>query len=192
MSLLRLEKKWPTKNCWFRLLVTLVGMSVVDCLHIYLNHDKNKYDKMDIVQFADEISLNLRVRTSRKAPTLAADLNTLKGQDMRLERISNELGEICRPPTTWQITCGRETGNSITAHCYICRKYMKKAGTTNYVQTAFRCSDCKMPVCKTDRSNEKRPLSCYFEHKCSEDSEIGCTDLNSKRRTFPKHKRVLL
>jgi hypothetical protein len=53
------RKKWPTKNCWFHLLVTLVGKSVVDCYRIYLNHDKNKYDKMDIVQFADELSLNL-------------------------------------------------------------------------------------------------------------------------------------
>jgi hypothetical protein len=44
---------------------------------------------MDIDQFADEISLNLQVRTPRKAPTLAVDLNTLKGQGIRLERISN-------------------------------------------------------------------------------------------------------
>jgi hypothetical protein len=155
-------------------------MSVVDCYRIYLNHDKNKYDKIDIVQFADELSLNLRLRQQKKATTLAADLNTLKGQEMRLERISNEFGEICRPPTNWQISEGRATGNSITAHCYICRKYMKKKGITSYVQTAFRCLDCKMPVCKADRSNDKRPLSCYFEHKCSEDREIGCTDLNSK------------
>ncbi len=101
---------------------------------------------MDIMQFADELSLNLRIREPKKATTLAADLNTVKGQEMRLERITNELGEICRPPTDWQIRYGRTTGNSITAHCYICRKYMKKAGKTNYVQTAFRCSDCKMPV----------------------------------------------
>ena len=159
---------------------------------VYLNHDKQKYDKMDIIQFADEISLNLRVRTPRKAPTLAADLNTLKGQDMRLERISNELGEICRPPTIWQINLGRATGNSITAHCFICRKYMKKEGKTNYVQTAFRCSDCKMPLCKADRSSEKRPMSCYFEHKFSEDSDIGCSDVTSRRRNFPKEKQLLL
>jgi hypothetical protein len=28
--LLRLERKWPTKDCWFRLYTTLIGMSVVD------------------------------------------------------------------------------------------------------------------------------------------------------------------
>ena len=29
-SILRLEKKWPTKNCWFRIVTTIVGMAVVD------------------------------------------------------------------------------------------------------------------------------------------------------------------
>jgi hypothetical protein len=147
---------------------------------------------MDIIQFADEISLNLRVRTPRKAPTLAASLNTLQGQEMRLEHICNEFGKICRPPTPRQITYGRATGNSITAHCFICRKYMNQEGKTNYVQTAFRCSDCKMPLCKSDKSNEKWPMTCYFEHKCSEDSDIGCSDVTSRRRNFPKEKQLLL
>jgi hypothetical protein len=130
-------------------------MCVVDMHRVYLKYNKQKYDKMDIIQFADEISLNLRVRTPRKAPTLAASLNTLQGQEMRLEHICNEFGKICRPPTPRQITYGRATGNSITAHCFICRKYMNQEGKTNYVQTAFRCSDCKMPLCKSDKSNEK-------------------------------------
>jgi hypothetical protein len=73
----------------------------------------------------------------KKAPKFAADLNMLKEQDMRLEHISKELGEICQPPTKWQITHERATGNSITAHCFICRKYMKKEGKANYIQTAF-------------------------------------------------------
>jgi hypothetical protein len=58
-SLLCIEKNGQQKICWFCLLVTLVGMSVVDCYRIYLNHDKQKYEKMDIVQFADELSLQL-------------------------------------------------------------------------------------------------------------------------------------
>ena len=29
-KILGLETKWPTRNCWFRLLTTLVGMCVVD------------------------------------------------------------------------------------------------------------------------------------------------------------------
>jgi len=87
---------------------------------------------------------------------------------------------------------GRVTGNSITAHCFICRKDMKKQDKTNYVKTAFCYLDCKMPLCKADRSNEKWPMTCYYEHKCSTDNEIGCTDVSSRRRTFPKDKQLLL
>jgi hypothetical protein len=71
---------------------------------------------------------------------------------MRLERITYHLGEICRQPITTQITkYGRATGNSITANCYICSKYMKKANVC--------CSDGKMTVYKTDRSNEWQAMS---------------------------------
>ena len=36
---LKLEKKWPTKDCWFRIICTLIGMSVVDLYRIYRFHD---------------------------------------------------------------------------------------------------------------------------------------------------------
>jgi len=58
-NLLALKRKWPTKNCWFRLLVTLVGMSVVDLYWIYLNHDKQKYDHMTIQEFSKKLCLEL-------------------------------------------------------------------------------------------------------------------------------------
>jgi hypothetical protein len=38
-GLLCLEKKLPTKNCWFCLLTTLVGMCVVNIYRVYLNYD---------------------------------------------------------------------------------------------------------------------------------------------------------
>jgi len=187
------RKKWPTKNCWFHLLVTLVGMSVVDCYQIYLNHDKQKYKKWTLFSLHMSSAFSYECDSKQKEPTLAADLNTLNGQEMRHERITNHLGEICRQPTTTQINKhGRATGNSITSNCYICQKYMKKANVTKYVQTAFRCYNCKIPVCKTDRSNEQQPMPCYLEHKSSKDSKMGCLELDSKRRTFPEEKRVLL
>ena len=139
-------------------------MSVVDCCSIYTlcSLQTNSAYIYDYYQ------------QQKKTAAFAADLNTLNGQEMRHERITNHLGEICRRPTTTQKNKhGRATGNSITANCYICHKYMKKANATNYVQMAFHCSDCKMPVCKIDRSNERRPNSCYLEHKTSKDSIIG-------------------
>ena len=36
-NILNLERCWPTRNVWFRLIVTIVGMSVVDFHRLYLN-----------------------------------------------------------------------------------------------------------------------------------------------------------
>jgi hypothetical protein len=36
-KILGLERKWPTRNCWFRLLTTLLGMSIVDMHRFYQN-----------------------------------------------------------------------------------------------------------------------------------------------------------
>ena len=103
-SLLRLEKKWPTKNCWFCLVTTLLGMSVVDMHRVYLNHDKAKYSKMDVLEFSDEICSNLRRRDPRKAPSLGKQIRsngqllglkesqTMKGRLLELQLIDKRKG----------------------------------------------------------------------------------------------------
>ncbi len=60
------------KNCWFLLLVTLVGMSAVDLHHVYLNHDKQKYKVYTVLEFSDMICRNLHLHETRKAATAAA------------------------------------------------------------------------------------------------------------------------
>jgi hypothetical protein len=34
-EILGLERKWPTRNCWFHLLTTLLGMCIVDMHCLY-------------------------------------------------------------------------------------------------------------------------------------------------------------
>ena len=78
--LLALEKSWPTRDCWFRLLVTLVGMSVVDCQRLYRNYradkmgwstlrleDDENADDMEIRKFSDKICKTLGDRTRQRA-----------------------------------------------------------------------------------------------------------------------------
>ena len=53
---LALEKKWNTKNCWFRLFTTLVGMCTIDALKM-LNyfkppHRKGDEDRRKVLTFA--------------------------------------------------------------------------------------------------------------------------------------------
>ena len=193
-SLLRLEKKWPTKNCWFRLITTLVGMSIVDLHRVYLNQNKAKFSKMDVIEFSDLITANLKVRSPGKAPTLRSEAAT--NADLgRLQRITNSEGDIARVPAYKQRGKeGREVGSAFTANCYICRKYLlSEGGKTNYVTTAFCCVVCRMPLCKVDRSVPgKRETSCLCEHERSIDPDIGCFNVDNRRKSFPKSKQVYL
>ena len=104
--ILGLEKRWPTRNCWFRLLTTLLGMSIVD-MH---------------------------------------------------------------------------------------RLYLTPMGETEYIQTTFCCSDCKMPLCKKDRSNPEigRHKSCIDEHIMSTCDTVGCHGNDRHYSNFPKDKQVQL
>ena len=101
---------------------------------------------------------------------------------MRLERVTNGEGVSCQPPSLTQINKhGRTLGNSITANCYICHKYILKQGQTDYMQNV---------LCKADQSLGMQEMSCYLEHKSSTDPDIGC-DMNNikKGKTFRKEKQ---
>ncbi len=189
-NILGLEKKWPTKNCWFRLLVTLVGMSVVDLHRIYLNHDKGKYQLMSVLQFLEELCLKLRLRDTRGAKPLRYIVSNSNGT-IRLERIKNSSGEIARLPSdVQQRKHNRGTGSSITANCFVRRKYIYDKDKANYVQTSFCCIDCKMPLCKADRRGNKRELTCYEEHRTSTDLTLGCNNVPKRHKKMRKDLQV--
>jgi hypothetical protein len=69
-SVLRLEKKWPTKDCWFRLLVTLMGMCVVDMHQLYRQQQKCHTQLLceaimeedaSVIHFSELLCGNLRI-----------------------------------------------------------------------------------------------------------------------------------
>ena len=194
-NILGLEMKWPTKCCWFRLLVTLVGMSVVDLYRIYLNHDKETYEKMTILDFSEEMCLNLRERMERSVTfrMLSQDAARIGDAEMRLERLIDVDGNITREPSlTMQTKHKWISGSAITSNCFICHKYVMTEGETNYMKMCFCCIDCKMPLCLADRHSTKREMTCYQEHKSSTDLDIGCTSACKKGRIFPKTKQIFI
>ena len=133
-SSLWLEKKWPTKNCWFHLLITVVGMSAVDLHHIYLNHNKHQFGKMDIIQFTEEICLNLWERDEWRAnqpEDVIRSTCSTSGQDIRLKWIRVGDGFACWPwSLALQTKHGQTNDPAITANCYISWKYIVKKGKT--------------------------------------------------------------
>ncbi len=90
--------------------------------------------------------------------------------------ISNNDGDTWYRLTNRQYNKGRNVGKSIQQNCFVCQKYLKRNGDTLYNQTFFRCSLCKMPLCKKDRTDlcTGCPTSCLKEHQESNCKVVGC------------------
>ena len=127
-SLLNLEMSWPTRNCWFRLLVTLTGMCVVDLHRVYRNiklrqttsaREDAEVDAMEIRNFSDKLCKNIRFRPNRGAANIA-QFNLMAQQaaanvgdgvaDQLLVRIKAEDGSTARNVTVRQSQKGRSVG----------------------------------------------------------------------------------
>ena len=193
-KILGLERKWPTRNCWFRLLTTLIGMCLVDMHRIYRNKKKGYYSDIDIIEFSDYVCKHLVKRNVRQNKQLASLAGTDLGNTSTLERITDKDGNERFKITNNQANRGRNVGKSVHLNCFLCRKYLDSDGETIYRQTTFRCSECKMPLCKKDRSNPTigRLKSCVDEHAESDCKVVGCFGDNRQYIVFPKEKQVQL
>ena len=194
-SVLALEKRWQTRNPWFRLLITTIGMSIVDMFRLYRYHeikikgvDQAEVDDFKLVQFTDYICGNLR-EWKYKTPRRTIQKKVL------LERIRNEDGVTNLEPTEWQMREKNLTkGNPITMQCFICRKYLTEKGRTNYRATSFWCKDCHMPLCDRNRATMDggRDLSCQDEHCCTTETIFGCNEMFKKGTTVPPELQISL
>jgi hypothetical protein len=198
-SLLNLEKSWPTKDCWFRLLTTLLGMSCVD-FHRWYRHEKlnqsgfseTEETEVGIVKFSDKICSAITSRVAYRPR-----INLYSSEEEMLERITDESGEKRRAVTDKEREKGRKSGCAKRQNCWICRKYLNPDGGTTYQVTSWRCKACGMPLCKDDRSGVNAPcggrqMSCGLEHTTTNDRLVGCSNAYSTRDHFPKDKQVNL
>ncbi len=64
-KILGLEMRWPTRNCWFQLLTTLIGMSLFDIHRLYHNANNAAYSEEDILEFSDYVCKKLLKRNFR-------------------------------------------------------------------------------------------------------------------------------
>jgi hypothetical protein len=179
-SLLCLERRWLTKDVWFRLLTTLTGQSAVDMhrIHRYweikeVGKTYEEIDSLRIIEFSDQIAAGLQLypyKQERRASPLG------DGQQMdALERIVNKVGSIHRPLTENERKIGKSFGSPCVRMCFVCRRY-RRNGESIQQQTSKWCRLCHMPLCERDRSgNNKRSMTCLEEHLNSEDPDLKCT-----------------
>ena len=220
-NILGLERKWATKDCWFRLLTSMVGFSIVDMHRWYRNmvarrvassgpsykRARNTFQDMFMVENEYEIQirkfsdmlcsgLESRVRKQLVARTkfCFSRLNRRKDNShCELERIRGADGSTTRPATEKQKQKGRKVGTSVNSNCFICRKYKKSNDTINYVLTTWCCSVCKMPLCKEPRKNVElgRMQDCLEEHVCAKEAFLRCESYR-KGKVFSLNEMVNL
>jgi hypothetical protein len=191
-GILGLEDCWPTKNPWFRLVTTLIGMSVVD-LHRWdrnkrsggkpfdwLKADEDRPEFLKVRSMANLIARGLRKHDMKyyteenpraSVPMIRSRWGTSRHPHL-LVRITDENGNMRRP----------DGGKEYQKSCFICRQYRKEP-----VNTVWCCSSCSMPLCKKSRRRER---TCHEEHKYyHEDQQLGCCQ---GRDTFvlPKEYRL--
>jgi hypothetical protein len=60
------------------------------------------------------------------------------------------------------------------------------------MNTNWRCKECKMPLCKKDRSdrNAGRTYSCLHEHKMSHNKYIGCGFIERDKFILPEDEKA--
>ena len=169
---LALEKCGPTKNCWFRLIVTVVGMSVVDLQRIYRNKD-SKHLEWDVLKFADYSSADL------KENKRTVDQRT-EDPHQKLVRMKNEEGELNEPLTKSQRERGLSTGNVVTANCFMCKKY-EPVG--KHVKSSSQCAQCGTTICLTNRKGKNgRERSCLDEHVHNDEWLLQCRPNHPKTK----------
>lgn len=91
---LKLEKRWKTKDCWFRLDTTLIGMIVTDAWKAFKHGvaDKKVTD-ISIIQFADRLAFDCIHNSYSDDPTVAVgnlNLSAPEGPPILTVDVSDE------------------------------------------------------------------------------------------------------
>ena len=86
----------------------------------------------------------------------------------------------------------RVVGIAVNQCCHVCRKFLKRNGSVNYVQTCFYSSICKMPLCRENRIDlvAGRTMTFLKEHINSDETRFYCDDF-IHCRNFPNKKWLI-
>jgi hypothetical protein len=197
-SVLSLKKKWPTKDCWFLLIVTSAGMCEVDMHRLYRQHQKCHIqllcgaimeEEASVIRFSDLLCGNLQIRERLCQPVRPFHQN---GNESILTWIL--IGGSKNHATTKKSKeKGRTIGHPLTLNCFVCRKYITVNSGTLYNQTCYCCKYCNMPL--YNGRKERRcditgsEMSCKDEHRLSCDNTLRCEGKITHAkwvRAFPK------
>ena len=202
-NILALERCWLTKDCWFRLDTTFLGMAVVDMqrwdrsqrygidycpsTQIFRDDDDNVEDDIAVKRMANLIAKGLL------SPELKFRRSPNSGTSQSISPIRNvrttspHLSSVATPPNTNLdepelrriMVNGRlhnSNGKACQRYCFICCQYDPQNHNTQW-----KCPFCEMPLCRVSRN---RAMSCLDEHLESHHEIIGCDHGTDPYRSF--------
>jgi hypothetical protein len=172
---LSVEKQWPTKCCWKKLLMGYLGMSIVNMQQLY-SYCYPGVPRKDLTvnDFARTIAkdVNLRKRTTLPVPLCKTQNNLL------LRRIADANGNTTKAVTPKQAD-KRSKGSTKQLTCFICKRYKEK-----YVYATTACPKCGTALCQ---QTERTP-TCLHEHLTTDNHLLRCNGRQKVR--FPKECRL--
>jgi hypothetical protein len=182
-STLALEKKWLTKNCWTRVITSLVGESVVDMMR----WDRHKRAGLPIIFRNDLRDFDISEMADMIAKPVATGglgaVDHRKGRRSEAE-LRNEIGPLVRIRGSDNSIVHPQGRTARQMRCFMCRRY--KSVSPN---TVWCCGRCKMPLCSINR---KRNQTCLEEHQCSTDIYLSCGQFARDRNQWvmPKSLKI--
>jgi len=190
-GILALERKWPTKNCWMRIITTLIGMSVVDeqrwdrSKRSEYNNSKDVSAELEedfsIFQMANLIASPLKTGAlSYSDKAQQTQRQKIIDPNEPLQRIIDRNGTINSEDKNGKIRSRQQS-------CFICRRY-----TPNTINTQWKCNKCGMPLCNKNREHGPDKLSCLEEHRASNNPYLGCCLMERCSFIMPKELKLYL
>jgi hypothetical protein len=171
---LGLEDRWPTKDCWFRLLTTLFGMVVTDCWKAVRHHvgKHHRLQNSTVMNFADELAYALLTnglsdldRPSRASERLAMADATNLPYNVATAHLPVQY------PKAWN-------GKRPQHRCRFC---LVKRGMQSW--TTYYCSKCEVPLCAVCNRGGR---DCFEAHLL-----CGPDEFNTRHHSRPaKYPRV--
>lgn len=178
---LGMERKFPTKDPFFKLMLTLTAMSIVDCKQAFEAHFGSSYgEDMTTEDFADQISASLNLKPST-AGQQGANFVAKEG----LKRLRDVVESPSKATKTQKADSPRARSGRGPAlkqqTCWNCRRY-----SSTKVMTTTVCGDCKTPICNRPIAKlQFRNQTCIHEHVESSNPLIRCNGTR-KPKFFPK------
>jgi hypothetical protein len=170
---LKLEKRWVTQDCWFRINTTLIAMTVTDCWRAFKHAlTEKKHKELSIKGFADRMTYDCIYNSYSDIASLNGFLRTAD------EAVPNTVaGEASNADDVSAVTAPTTNTSVMADHSFVKNYDMERMANGK--------SRPKRRVCRADGCSKEQHFRCSnprcerFNYKCGAGRKYGvfyCTE----------------